>query len=132
MRLQPGSMNVYAIVEVVEPEEIHGARLIRAAYRASARGPVLLLLRDVQPAAVDAILDPLVPALGAGVAGVRYLTPGDPSVVWRDAVRSAKWIVALTSEWREQVRRLGRESVDPAAALRLLEDGIEPSTRESA
>jgi hypothetical protein len=64
-----------AVIEVsADPKGDAPAGLIRAAYRASREGTVVLVLNGVSAAQADRALDPIVAQVG-GVAGVVYCTP---------------------------------------------------------
>ncbi len=85
-----------AIVEVARLAD--GAiptALIGAAYRASVAAPVLLVLRDIEVATVDRILDPLVTKTAKPVQGVVYALATDESRIVR-AAREAAFAVTTT------------------------------------
>ncbi len=85
-----------AIVEVARLAD--GAvptALIGAAYRASVAAPVLLVLRDIEVATVDRILDPLVTRTSKPVHGVVYVLATDESRILR-AAREAAFAVTTT------------------------------------
>jgi hypothetical protein len=85
-----------AIVEVARHAD--GAipsALIAAAYRASVAAPVLMVLRDVEVAAIDRILDPLVSKNAKPVHGVVYVHAADESRILR-AAREALFAVTTT------------------------------------
>jgi hypothetical protein len=64
-----------AVIEVrADPKGEAPNGLIRAAYRASREGTVVLVLNGVSAAQVDRVLDSVVPEVG-DVAGVVYCTP---------------------------------------------------------
>jgi hypothetical protein len=71
------------------------AEAIRAAYRASEYGLVVLVLRGVVASAVDRILDPLVAALRLDIPGVLYVDADDEPTV-AQAVRDAGPVYAVT------------------------------------
>jgi hypothetical protein len=70
-------MPLAAVVEIAS--DLEGrlpVPLIQTAYRASRSGPVVLVLRDVSPLAVDRVLDDVV-ASTPSVHGVRYCAARD-------------------------------------------------------
>jgi hypothetical protein len=86
-----------AIVEVARHAD--GAiptALIGAAYRASVAAPVLLVLRDIEVAAIDRILDPLVTKSAKPVHGVVYALATDEARILR-AAREAVFAVTTTA-----------------------------------
>ena len=63
-----------AVVDVPSLRGPRAGRELEAAYRASARGAILLLLGDASPEACDRLLDLVVPTCKEPVSGVRYAT----------------------------------------------------------
>jgi hypothetical protein len=69
------SLRLAAVIEVrPDPEGQAPGGLIKAAYRASCEGTVVLVLNGVSAAQVDRVLDSVVPEVRE-VAGVVYCTP---------------------------------------------------------
>lgn len=114
-------------------EEIHGLvevsdtlgsdrrrELVRQAYRASAERcmPIGLVLKNVDPAEVNGVLDPLVEEYGPRGPRVYFLDYGSTPDLLQMARRS-RFVVAASEEFRE---RLSRENIrfhEPAASLAL-------------
>jgi len=112
-------MRLVAILElpaVSEPDV--PAALVRAAYQASRRGPVALLIPGSAKPALDRQLDPLV-AENRFVHGVRY-TPLADRAVWQAASRDTV-VVAFSREARDRAAEIGATCVDTATAVAALD-----------
>jgi hypothetical protein len=111
-------MQFVAILELptVNDNALTGA-LLGAAWQASRRGPVALLLPKGAGQAVDRQLDPLV-AANRRVHGVRYRTASDPDV-WAKASRNTL-VVAASSDARRNAATIGADCLDLEAGLAAL------------
>lgn len=96
-------------------------RLAISAYRASRWGTVALVLRGVEPDAVDRWLDSAVRKEGVGVSGVRYLDPEVVAPRIRNGSGGCTVVTADPASWmRDAGGRVGR-LLDPAQGLGRLE-----------
>lgn len=108
-------------------------RLVRAAYRASRSGPVALVLRGVDPAAVDAMLDAEVVETGVDVPGVVYLTEDDPARI--ASTRCQADIVITCSDLGRAPTANGDRSLDaenPLGAIGRSVERARPTRRQLA
>ena len=79
-----------AVIEVTpHPDGCSFAELVTSAYYASQRGLIVLVLNQVSPEQVDAVLDPIVPQLPLTIPGLRYCDVHDLPAL-RDAVLHAR------------------------------------------
>jgi hypothetical protein len=95
------------------------SRLVRAAYLASLDEPVALMLRDVDAAEIDRILDPIVRGAGVNFAGVVYFEHAVTADGWREPTRLA---IAETYESRAWLATNSVDYVDATTGLLLLEN----------
>jgi hypothetical protein len=72
-------------------------RLLHAAYRASRRGRIILILDGIPPSAVDDALDPLVPSIRLDIPGLVYVDGRDGTAV-AEAVEAAGIVFASGSD----------------------------------
>ena len=100
------TMGTWVVVEIASNGRGLPAGLIQSAYRASQAGLVGLVLNEVDPRAVNHILDPLVPLIPLTIPGVRYLKINDHACV-REAVLSARMVFVATREFHTSVIGLG-------------------------
>lgn len=94
-------MRSRAVIEIIP--DLDGqlpAQLIMEAYRASRRGTIIFILRDVTPSAVDLILDDLVPNMSLSLPGVEYVD-ADNELSVLEAILSAEVIFAATARFRD-------------------------------
>jgi hypothetical protein len=111
-------MRFLALLEVpaVWDAEIQPA-LVQAAYRASRRGPVALLLPDGVKRFVDRELNALV-AADRSVHGVRYGRDNDQSL-WA-SVSADTLVIASSSTVQHRARALGSDCLDVSSGLAAL------------
>jgi hypothetical protein len=111
-------MRFLAILEVpaVWDSEIQPA-LLQAAYRASRRGPVALLMPDSVKRFVDRELNALV-AADRSVHGVRYGRDTDQSI-WA-SVSPDTLVIATSSSVQGRARSLGSDCLDATSGLAAL------------
>jgi hypothetical protein len=111
-------MQFVAILEIPDTWEADlPADLLRAAYQASRRGPVAVLMPASAGRAVDRELDPLV-AVNRGVHGVRYGRVSD-SKVWA-AASSNTVVVASSEDARVRAEVVGAGCLDAERGLAAL------------
>jgi hypothetical protein len=115
---EPQRMRLVAILEVPETWEAElPADLLRAAYQASQRGPVAVLMPPSADGAVNRELDPLV-AADRGVHGVRYGRVSDASL-WA-AASSTTVVVASSADARQRAQVVGAGCLDAERGLEAL------------
>ncbi len=104
-------MGAQAVIEITrDPDGGLPAKLILEAYRASAHGVVVLVLREISPPAIDRILDDLVLQMPLGTPGVIYVDADDELSVL-DLGRGADVIFAATDKFRALV---SAPAIDPS------------------
>jgi len=102
------------------------SRLLKAAYEASRRGFVMLLLPEGASRTVDRALDPYV-AANRWVHGVVYRQTSDSSP-WRGVDRDALFVVSSPRS-RAAADAIGAQCLDPDSGLLALEHlSLDPAT----
>jgi hypothetical protein len=116
-------MQIAAVLEItLESTGALPTGLLAAAYRASAVGYVMLVLRDVAPQAIDRVLDPLVSAgRNWRLNGVVYVDGSDEQVVC-SAARRARVVMAATDDLRATFDERGIAHVDARGAVERLSE----------
>jgi hypothetical protein len=100
-------VGAYAAIEITpQADGQFPVELVKEAYRASARAPVVLVLRSSDFGAVDMVLDPIVPLFPLGIPGVVYVDVNNETAVI-DAVTGADMVFAATEGFRDLVARAG-------------------------
>lgn len=95
--------------------------VIAAAYIASRAITVgFVISPSVSREEIDCVLDPLVATTCGSVRGVRYFDLGDARGV-QSAIQTARFVVAVTPEFRERCASSGIVSLDWPAALSAFE-----------
>jgi hypothetical protein len=69
--------------------------LVESAYRASRRGRIILLLDGIDPAAIDAMLEPLVPTMRLTIPGILYVDAEDAASVAQAVSQSCSIFTAV-------------------------------------
>lgn len=117
------------LIELSEdlPEEVL-RRLVLAAYRASARGEVVLAVSPELVAPVESILDEAVATVGLDVSGVRFFR-GDPEELF-ELARRAPLTVASSAVLRTKLTERGFTFSTPAEELHALQES--PGVPEDA
>jgi hypothetical protein len=128
--LSKPSMAYTAVVEISlsagpdpdpDPQPSVGGRslsVLRAAYEASARGVVLLLIPDGAQRAIDRALDSLV-AQNRRVRGLVYRETSNPALM--EGVAPDTLVIAETPRVRAAARAVARECLSRGAGLAVLE-----------
>ena len=103
-------MAIGAVVEItVGPDGTLPEQLIATAYRASWKSEIVLLLREVERARVDRLLDLIIAAHGLSRCGVRYLEDDDSPTV-HQILRTARVVIASSERLRARLHAWGIHS----------------------
>jgi hypothetical protein len=92
-------MHVQDVLEITPTNGQLPAAMIIAAYRASQYGVVVFILSDTTPAAINAILDPVVGTMALSIPGVIYIHVSDELRV-SQAVNSTEAVYFATEAFR--------------------------------
>lgn len=108
-------MRAQAMIEIVASRDGRvPAELVCTAYRASVRGPIVLVLNGVCWQDVDRALDGLVVLLPLDIPGIVYVDVADEAAVL-SAARETEKIWGVTQRFRRIVGQLSL-GLDPAQA----------------
>jgi hypothetical protein len=99
-------MHIQSVIEIAETDGRLPVEIIIKGYRLSQKRLTVFVLNEVTPAAVNRILDPVVPTLPLFIPGVLYVKISDDARV-REAVESADVVYAATSLFRDQLTGYG-------------------------
>jgi len=120
-RRYSGRARPWAVIEVtLGPDERDCTELIRAAYRSSGSGVVVLVLRDVSRQLADRVLDPMVHDRRRHLQGVLYADLEMGSKELLAAAADASVVVASTESFKTELRSHGIEPLDVRDAFRVL------------
>ncbi len=99
-------MHVQSVIEIAQTDGRIPVEIIIKGYRLSQKRLTVFVLNEVTPAAVNRVLDPVVPTLPLLIPGVLYVKISDDARV-REAVETAEVVYAATSLFRDLLTGYG-------------------------
>lgn len=99
-------MHVQSVIEIAETDGQLPVEIIIKGYRLSQKRLTVFILNEVTPAAVNRVLDPVVPTLPLLIPGVLYIKISDEARV-REAVGAAEVVYAATAMFRDLLTGYG-------------------------
>ncbi|HEV7308401.1 hypothetical protein [Ensifer sp.] len=99
-------MHVQSVIEIAETDGRLPVEIIIKGYRLSQKQLTVFILNEVTPAAVNRVLDPVVPTLPLLIPGVLYVKISDDARV-REAVAAADVVYAATAMFRDLLTGYG-------------------------
>ncbi|HEV7321399.1 MAG TPA: hypothetical protein VGO04_22575 [Ensifer sp.] len=99
-------MYVQSVIEIAETDGQLPVEIIIKGYRLSQKRLTVFILNEVTPAAVNRVLDPVVPTLPLLIPGVLYVKMSDGARV-REAVEAAEVVYAATAMFRDLLTGYG-------------------------
>ena len=99
-------MHVQSVIEIAETDGQLPVEIIIKGYRLSQKRLTVFILNEVTPAAVNRVLDPVVPTLPLLIPGVLYVNISDEARV-REAVGAAEVVYAATATFRDLLTGYG-------------------------